>query len=163
MLAARSTLWYTFNPLTVYWCEDARGHLACVVAEVRNTRGGRHCYVFRHEQDDIYVSDKVFPVSPFFPVDGKYRMRLPLPSEQVDISVALFNADGRRVLSARLRGRIIQQQALRVRLAEPFVSLNTIIRIRRRGIALYFRRLRRYAYPTQVPEDSGWIGGRRMT
>ena len=37
-----------FNPLTVYWCYDARRRpLRGVIAEVHNTYGERHCYLLR--------------------------------------------------------------------------------------------------------------------
>ena len=47
MLANARVLGYVFNPLTVYWCHRADGALACVVAEVHNTYGERHCYLLR--------------------------------------------------------------------------------------------------------------------
>ena len=47
MLANPRSFGYVFNPLTVYWCYDDRPTDArrCVVAEVHNTYGGRHCYL----------------------------------------------------------------------------------------------------------------------
>ena len=36
---------YVFNPLSVYWCHDRDGDLRCIVAEVHNTHGQRHCYL----------------------------------------------------------------------------------------------------------------------
>ena len=47
MLAQARVLGYVFNPLTVYWCHGPDGALACVVAEVHNTYGERHCYLLR--------------------------------------------------------------------------------------------------------------------
>ena len=47
MLAHARVLGYVFNPLTVYWCHDAGGALACVVAEVHNTYHQRHAYLLR--------------------------------------------------------------------------------------------------------------------
>jgi len=45
MLANARVLGYVFNPLTVFWCHGSDGSLACVVAEVHNTYGERHCYL----------------------------------------------------------------------------------------------------------------------
>ena len=45
MLASARVLGHVFNPLSVYWCHDASGELRCVVAEVHNTYGERHCYL----------------------------------------------------------------------------------------------------------------------
>ena len=48
MLANARSLGYVFNPLSVYWCHARpTEQLACVVAEVHNTYGERHCYLLR--------------------------------------------------------------------------------------------------------------------
>ncbi|GAA3440345.1 hypothetical protein GCM10018954_099680 [Kutzneria kofuensis] len=44
MLANARSLGHVFNPLTVFWCYNDAA-LACVVAEVHNTYGERHCYL----------------------------------------------------------------------------------------------------------------------
>jgi DUF1365 family protein len=51
MLATPRSLGHAFNPLTVYWCHDRVGALRCVVAEVHNTYGERHCYLLRPDAD----------------------------------------------------------------------------------------------------------------
>ena len=63
---------------------DAAGDLRCVVAEVHNTYGERHCYLLRHgRRRPGQCSDKAFYVSPFNDVDGQYRMKLPEPGERL--------------------------------------------------------------------------------
>ena len=79
MLAHARVLGYVFNPLTVYWCHRADGALACVVAEVHNTYGQRHAYLLRTDRRGRAQTAKEFYVSPFYPVDGRYRMSLPEP------------------------------------------------------------------------------------
>ena len=54
-----------------------------MVAEVHNTYGERHCYLLRTDEPDRADVAKEFYVSPFFPVDGAYRMRLPEPGERL--------------------------------------------------------------------------------
>ena len=70
MLGNPRVLGYVFNPLTVFYCLDARGAVSHVVAEVRNTYGGRHRYLLRPDADGTAQTDKAFYVSPFYPVDG---------------------------------------------------------------------------------------------
>ena len=79
MLAQARVLGYVFNPLTVYWCHQADGPLACVVAEVHNTYRQRHAYLLRTDDHGRARAPKQFYVSPFYPVDGGYRMCLPEP------------------------------------------------------------------------------------
>ena len=80
MLAHARVLGYVFNPLTVYWCHRPDGALACVVAEVHNTYRQRHAYLLRPDERGRAQTPKEFYVSPFYPVDGGYRMSLPEPS-----------------------------------------------------------------------------------
>ncbi len=47
LLTNARVLGYVFNPLSVYYCHAAGGELRCVVAEVHNTYGERHCYLLR--------------------------------------------------------------------------------------------------------------------
>ena len=79
MLAHARVLGYVFNPLTVFWCHRADGALACVVAEVHNTYRQRHAYLLRTDDRGRAQVPKRFYVSPFYPVDGGYRMCLPEP------------------------------------------------------------------------------------
>ena len=53
------------------------------IAEVHNTYGGRHCYLLHPDERGRASTDKAFYVSPFYPVDGEYRMHLPEPDERL--------------------------------------------------------------------------------
>ena len=53
--------------------------LDCVVAEVHNTYGQRHAYLLHPDDRGRARVPKQFYVSPFYPVDGGYRMSLPEP------------------------------------------------------------------------------------
>jgi DUF1365 family protein len=89
MLATPRSLGYAFNPLSVFWCHDRVGELACVVAEVHNTYGERHCYLLRPDADGHADADKAFYVSPFFAVDGRYDMTFTDPTAQDELRVAI--------------------------------------------------------------------------
>jgi len=148
MLAHPRTLGYVFNPITLYWCHDAAGALADVVAEVHNTYGGRHHYLLEVDDAGRTRVDKDFYVSPFFPVDGEYRMRVPEPGETLAATVVLRRPDGSGVLTtafvATLRGRrrpATTGTVLRALARHPFVTQRVALAIRRRGIALWWRGL----------------------
>ena len=78
MLASARVLGHVFDPLSVFWCYDSDGVLACVVAEVHNTYGERHAYLLRPDQAGTAMTDKGFYVSPFFDVTGTYELRFTL-------------------------------------------------------------------------------------
>lgn len=67
-------LGYTFKPVSFWYCHRADGTLRAVLAEVNNTFGERHCYLIDapHYGQPVEAS-KVFHVSPFCPVRGRYR------------------------------------------------------------------------------------------
>ncbi|WP_416070073.1 DUF1365 domain-containing protein [Streptomyces scabiei] len=143
MLTHARVFGYVFNPLTLYWCHGTDGELRCVVAEVHNTYGGRHCYLLRPDGTGTARTDKAFYVSPFFPVDGGYRMRLPPPDDRLDLTVHL-DREGGRAFTATVRGarRAVTTRALlRLALRHPFSTLAVSAAIRFHGIRLYLRGL----------------------
>lgn len=143
MLTAARVFGHVFNPLTLYWCHRADGSLECVVAEVHNTYGERHCYLLRPDADGVAYTAKEFYVSPFFPVDGDYRMRLPEPGARLDLTVRLERG-AQRPFAASVRGRrrpasvpgLLQAAAL-----HPWPTLAVSAGIRAHGIRLYLRGL----------------------
>lgn len=74
-------LGYVFNPVSFWFCHNISGKLIAIIAEVNNTFGERHSYVLNPpNQYEIFwgenlSAEKVFHVSPFFNVEGKYLFR----------------------------------------------------------------------------------------
>ncbi len=153
MLANARVLGYVFNPLSVYWCHDAAGELACVVAEVHNTYGERHAYLVHTDPQGRAEFAKEFYVSPFYPVDGRYVMELPEPDERVTVTVELHRGSepGAQPFVATVRGdrkaagtRALLRSALRV----PWLTLTVAVQIRIQGLRLWARRIPVVARPT---------------
>ena len=103
MLANARSAGYVFNPLSLFWCHRPDGSLECVVAEVHNTYGQRHRYLLRTDDAGRTDVEKQFYVSPFYPVDGSYRMSLPEPGELLALTVTLHRP-GRPPFVASVRG-----------------------------------------------------------
>jgi uncharacterized protein len=132
---------HVFNPLTVYWCHDAGERLRCIVAEVHNTYGERHCYLLEPGERGRAEADKAFYVSPFLSVDGRYRMTLPEPDERLSIQMELVQ-DGRRVFRAALTGRrrpFTPGTLLRMVGRYPFMTARVTTLIRYNGVKLWLR------------------------
>jgi DUF1365 family protein len=141
MLAHARVFGYVFNPLTLFWCRYADGAPACVVAEVHNTYGGRHRYLLVHGDQSPVPKD--FYVSPFFPVDGAYLMRLPEPGERLNISITLHR-DGTRQFVASLQGdrrALTAAGLMRMQLRHPWVTVAVSAKIRLQGSYLLLRGL----------------------
>ena len=158
MLAQARVLGYVFNPLTVYWCHRADGPLACVVAEVHNTYRQRHAYLLRTDDHGRAQTAKQFYVSPFYPVDGGYRMSLPEPGppgSPLALSVTLTRPGGASfVASVRGTGRPATARALFGAAARhPWSTAAVSALIRWQGIRLYLRGLRVVPRPAHPPQE----------
>jgi uncharacterized protein len=144
LLTAARVLGYVFNPLSVYWCHDRAGKLVCVVAEVHNTHGERHCYLIRTDEQGRGRVEKDFHVSPFEPATGGYyTMSLPEPGNSLDLVVTLHRP-GQAPFVTGVRGRrhpatkaVIARFALRF----PVAPLAVTARIRFQGVKLWARGL----------------------
>lgn len=160
MLANARVLGHVFNPLTLFWCHGPQGDVRCVVAEVHNTYGERHCYLLRpgHQDGAAHATEfrvaKDFYVSPFFEVAGTYRMRLPLPDERLTLTLHL-EQDGARPFTATVVGRrrpATPRHLLLTLAAHPWPTLAVTVSIRWHGIRLWLRRLPVVARPHHSPQ-----------
>lgn len=69
-------LGHAFKPVSFWHALRADGSLRATVAEVNNTFGERHCYVLDGARWGVtHGADKVFHVSPFCSVAGRYAFR----------------------------------------------------------------------------------------
>jgi len=148
MLATPRSFGHAFNPLSVFWCYDRADALACVVAEVHNTYGERHCYLLRPNAAGHAAADKAFYVSPFFTVDGRYEMTFTDPrldaSNAADLRVAItLSRDDRVVFRASLEGHPdpAAPSFLLGALRHPGVGLRVTALIRLQGIRLWLKHL----------------------
>ena len=152
MLATPRVLGYAFNPLSLHWCHRPDGTLAAVVAEVHNTYGESHCYLLHPDQAGRADTDKQFYVSPFYPVDGHYRMSVPEPSERLAITLALHRPD-QLPFVATMHG---QRRPGRPRLARvlrsPLATRAVMFHIKRHGVTLYLKGLRPSRRPIHLAQ-----------
>jgi uncharacterized protein len=157
MLAQARVLGYVFNPLTVYWCHQADGPLACVVAEVHNTYRQRHAYLLRTDDHGRAQTPKQFYVSPFYPVDGGYRMSLPEPGppgSPLALSVTLTRPGGPSfVATVHGTSRPATTRALlSAAVRHPWSTVAVSARIRWQGIRIYLRGLPIQPRPAHHPQ-----------
>jgi uncharacterized protein len=169
MLAHARVLGYVFNPLTVFWCHRADGRLACVVAEVHNTYGQRHAYLLRTDERGRAEVPKEFYVSPFYPVDGRYRMSLPEPGDRLALTVTLrrpgtgsprtgspSTGSSAETFSASVHGHAVpatRRALAAAAIRHPWSTAVVTARIRWQGSKLYLRGLRPVPRPVQQPQE----------
>lgn len=143
MLTNARVLGYVFNPISVHWCYSAGGELLATVAEVHNTYGGRHAYVLHPDAHGRAEVDKELYVSPFYPVDGRYSLRVSPPGESVAVSVTLRRA-GDEPFVATLHGRrrpATARHLVQAWLRYPWAPLRVSVLIRWHGVRLWAKKL----------------------
>ncbi|TPV53114.1 DUF1365 domain-containing protein [Pseudarthrobacter phenanthrenivorans] len=156
MLTSARVFGYVFNPLTLFWCYRADGELECVVAEVHNTYGERHCYLLRTDKAGRASVPKAFYVSPFNDVSGEYRMKLPAPGERLAVSIVL-EREGHKPFVASMDGTrrpATLRNILAAAVAVPAAPLLVSALIRVQGITLWARRLPVVARPHHPSQEA---------
>jgi DUF1365 family protein len=156
MLTSARVFGYVFNPLTLFWCYRSNGELGCVVAEVHNTYGERHCYLLRTDLSGRASVPKAFYVSPFNDVDGQYRMKLPAPGERLAVSIVL-EREGHRPFVATMDGKrrsATSRNILAAAFTVPAAPLLVSALIRVQGISLWARRLPVVARPHHPSQEA---------
>lgn len=99
-------LGYVFNPVSFWFCHDRDGGLRAIVCEVNNTFGEHHNYLLTRadgavvKPDDILEARKVFHVSPFCEVNGKYAFRFRSQGSACNVSIDYDDQAGRLLLTS---------------------------------------------------------------
>ena len=152
MLASARVLGHVFDPLSVFWCYDSSGRLACIVAEVHNTYGERHAYLLYPDEAGTAVVGKDFHVSPFFDVTGTYWLRFRLMPDRVSTTVVL-RREGAVAFTAAFRGRpepATRRTLARLLIRQPLMTQRVSILIRVHGIWLWLRGLPVRPHPHHI-------------
>ena len=167
-------LGYAFKPVSFWFAHRVDGSLAAVVVEVNNTFGERHVYLL-HGPDlgwgREFGAAKVFHVSPFCSVEGRYRFRFlrtgmhptsdaprkqqqmnALPTSSADRLVLRVDHDGvdGPLLQTSLSGTLeplTAASARRALLGMPLMTLAVIARIHWQALRLWLKRVPAFSKP----------------
>jgi DUF1365 family protein len=150
-------LGYAFKPVSFWYCLRRDGTPAAVLAEVHNTFGERHAYLIAGPQlawGRAVEATKVFHVSPFMRVEGRYRFRFGWTGQRVVARIELHDQHG-LLLATSLSGdaapasRALQRQVL---LSHPLMSLAVIARIHWQALRLWVKRVPWFSKPAPPAE-----------
>ncbi len=145
-------LGYVFKPVSFWYCHRADGSLAAVVAEVNNTFGERHCYLlagpalaFGRELE----ARKVFHVSPFCAVGGRYRFRFMRTADRTVARVD-HDDDAGPLLQTSVSGRLeplTRVSARRAFFGMPMMTAGVIARIHWQALQLWLKHVPFFSKP----------------
>lgn len=139
-------LGYAFNPVSFWFCRNVGGALCAVIAEVNNTFGERHAYLVANADaapisgDQWLEARKVFHVSPFLDVAGRYRFRFRESADATAVWINYFDDNGHMVLSTSLVGRrheFSTRSALGCLVRFPLVTLKVIVMIHWEALRMF--------------------------
>ncbi len=134
LLTTLRTFGHSFNPVSFYYC-FARGgeRVEAVVADVTNTPWGEsHAYVLaRGDEASVMrdTMDKVFHVSPFIGMDGRYDWRVTEPGRQLLVHIDESGDGGTHVFDATLslqRRELTPRRLIGLLARFPLTSLRVV-------------------------------------
>ena len=144
MLAYPRMLGFAFNPITVYYLENAAGETVMLVYEVSNTFGEHHFYqsVVEPGQGEIHHSaKKALYVSPFNTMEGDYRFSVRPPAESVFTGITLSTGEG-GIMTAYFDGErrpLSDWMLIKVSLAYPFMTAKVVFGIHWQALLLWLK------------------------
>lgn len=138
-------LGYAFKPVSFWYCHRADESLAAIVVEVNNTFGERHCYLLAGPElayGRELSAAKVFHVSPFCRVAGRYRFRFLHTGMRTVARIAHEDEQG-PLLTTSISGRLQPLTRCSARaafFAHPAFSLMLMARIHWQALRLWLKR-----------------------
>jgi uncharacterized protein len=152
-------LFYKFAPLSLWYGYSADGALKGIIYEVRNTFGERHCYVAPVDAPRaVHSADKMFHVSPFFDVTGRYRFTLRAPAATLDVVVENF-VDGARTHFANIKAKPLPATSgnlLKLAARNPLSTFGVTAAIHWQALQLWIKGARYHSRPA-LPDEAATL------
>jgi uncharacterized protein len=160
LLAQPRLLGHVFNPVAFWLAYDHLGHLRAVIAEVTNTYGDRHSYLCHRPdrapitREDTITAQKIFHVSPFQPVEGRYDFRFDIRPDRIGIWIDYTSATG-GLFTNLIGPRVPLSNAgiLASAFRRPFGSRRVLALIHWQALKLWLKKVRFHARPLPPKED----------
>lgn len=137
-------LGYTFNPISIWFCEAADGNPLGAIAEVGNTFGELKPYFVPPGERGFQLRTvKEFYVSPFSDLDWEFDFRFAAPGERLGVWIDVYRR-GEKALVSSFSGRKVSLSSsslLRQTGKFPFVTLRVIGLIHWQALRLWWKRV----------------------
>ncbi|QBY02419.1 DUF1365 domain-containing protein [Rhodophyticola sp. CCM32] len=160
LLAQPRMLGHVFNPVSFWLAYDADHALRAVIAEVTNTFGDRHSYLCAFDdhreitRSETLSARKILHVSPFQPVEGRYRFRFDIRADRIGIWIDY--ATGNEGVIATLTGRrrpLTSMGLVRAAFRRPFGARRVLALIHWQAFRLWWKGGRYRTRPTPPADE----------
>lgn len=147
LLTMPRVLGYVFNPISVYYCHNADGHLVANVYEVTSTFGVRHAYVLPVHGDDVQAgrirqsASKALHVSPFMPMDVAYAFKGAAPDKHLRLAVNCADDEGPLLNTAiaAQRRALTDREILGAWLSHPLMTIKVVAGIHWEALRIWLK------------------------
>ncbi|MFM9889834.1 MAG: DUF1365 domain-containing protein [Rickettsiales bacterium] len=161
LLTLPRVLGYVFNPVSFWFLLDRDGGLRAMLAEVNNTFGDRHSYLLHHDDQRVIAANdrlptrKVFHVSPFLDVAGRYEFRVDYSAEKIDLAINHYDEDGLLLATSLTgtRGTLDSHAMLRCFFRFPLMTFMVIGLIHYHALRLVLKGIRYRRRPLPPLEE----------
>jgi hypothetical protein len=150
-------LGYVFNPVSFWVCHDRGGRVRALLAAVRNTFGERHNYLLAHDDGrplssgETLTARKVFHVSPFCEVKGRYAFRFHFAADRWLARIDYHDGDeATPLLETSISGRttaVTRAAVRRLPLRYRWFTAGVVMRIHWQALQLWRKRVPFFAKP----------------
>lgn len=136
-------LGYTFNPISIWFCQRADGSPLAAIAEVGNTFGELKPYLVPFKDGVFHLrTPKHFYVSPFSDLDLEFDFRFEVPGDRLGVWIDDYKSSDKTLISV-LTGRRVElttANLLAFTIKYPFITLKTIGLIHWHALLLWLKR-----------------------
>ena len=138
---------YAFNPVSFWFCKRD-GVLEAVLVEVNNTFGERHFYWVHPGrpilQGEVLRAEKVFHVSPFYPVEGYYEFNFQLGEKSSRVDINYYSNEGVLLLLTWVEGvftPLAEQKLLPLIRSYGWMTPLVVFRIHWQALRLWIKKV----------------------
>ena len=137
---------FLFNPVSFWYCKHSNGEVGAIIAEVNNTFGERHCYLLTPDADGRFnhlSRNKVFYVSPFYPVEGNYQFSFNLDPEFPRVVIDYYQ-HGQLQLNTAIWGEtqpLNSRNLAKALFKQPLLTLGIVSKIHWQALRLWLKRV----------------------
>ena len=146
LLTQPRILGHVFNPVSFWLCRTAEDDVQVIIAEVGNTYGDRHSYLCHRDDlapigpDDRLHARKMFYVSPFQKIEGRYEFRFDLRPDRIGIWIDFTGGNGGVIATlVGKRAPLTTARLLRACLRRPFGSRRVLALIHWQALKLWWK------------------------